>query len=189
MCLTEWQTDGTGTVTVLGQRISVSYNNSTIILYVNLLNHYCQIAPGVAFPTTAGGPPPTTAGPQATPIAGAVPSYVWVIITIVVVGFVIAVVLALVIFLTRRSRKPKYVATLSMTVPVCYIIIVTPYRPVSHERMYDEQTLDETRSSQSIGIVDNPLYAEDEGASFQPSFAALSAKEKEAEVSRLGQGK
>ena len=52
--------------------------------------------------------------------------------------------------------------------------------------MYDEQTLDETRSSQSIGVVENPLYAEDEG--FQPSFAALSAKEKEAEVSTLGQG-
>lgn len=53
--------------------------------------------------------------------------------------------------------------------------------------MYDEQTLDETQSSQSIGIVENPLYAEDEGG-FQPSFAALSAKEKEAEVSRLDQG-
>lgn len=62
-----------------------------------------------------------------------------------------------------------------------------PYRPVSHERMYDEQTLTETQSSQSIGIVENPLYAEDEGG-FQPSFAALSAKEKEAEVSRLDQG-
>lgn len=54
--------------------------------------------------------------------------------------------------------------------------------------MYDEQTLDETQSSQSIGIVENPLYAEDEGGLQMPSFAALSAKEKEAEVSRLGQG-
>lgn len=49
--------------------------------------------------------------------------------------------------------------------------------------MRDEQ-LDETLSSHSIGVVENPLYAEDEGA-FEPSFAALSAKEKAAEVSDL----
>ena len=47
--------------------------------------------------------------------------------------------------------------------------------------MIDEHTLDETQSSHSIGVVENPLYAEDEG--FEPRFAALSAKEKEAEVS------
>lgn len=47
--------------------------------------------------------------------------------------------------------------------------------------MYDEQQLDETQSAHSIGVVENPLYAEDEG-SFEPRFSALSAKEKEAEV-------
>lgn len=56
-------------------------------------------------------------------------------------------------------------------------------RPVTHERMYDEQTLDEVQSAHSIGIVENPLYAEDEGG-FQPSFAVLSAKEKDADVRR-----
>ena len=48
--------------------------------------------------------------------------------------------------------------------------------------MYDQQTLDETQSAHSIGVVENPLYADDEGG-FEPTFAALSAKEKEAEVS------
>ena len=48
--------------------------------------------------------------------------------------------------------------------------------------MYDEQALDETQSAHSIGVVENPLYADDEGG-FEPTFAALSAKEKEAEVS------
>lgn len=52
----------------------------------------------------------TTAGPKATSAATALPpSYVWVIIAIVVVGLIIAVVLALVIFLTRRNKAPKYV--------------------------------------------------------------------------------
>ena len=51
-----------------------------------------------------------------------------------------------------------------------------------NEQLYDEQQLDETQSAHSIGVVENPLYAEDEGT-FQPSFAALSAKEKAAEVS------
>lgn len=50
--------------------------------------------------------------------------------------------------------------------------------------MRDDQQLDETLSSHSIGVVENPLYAEDEGT-FEPSFAALSAKEKAAEVSDL----
>ena len=63
-----------------------------------------------------------------------------------------------------------------------YDTLITLCRPVSHERMYDEQTLTETQSAMSIGVVENPLYAEDE-VGFQPSFAALSAKEKEAEVS------
>lgn len=57
-------------------------------------------------------------------------------------------------------------------------------RDVTHDRAYDEQQLDETQSAHSIGVVENPLYAEDEGT-FTPSFATLSAKEKEAEVSEL----
>jgi hypothetical protein len=38
-----------------------------------------------------------------------------------------------------------------------------PYRPPAHERMYDEQQLEETQSAHSIGIVENPLYVEEEG--------------------------
>lgn len=63
-------------------------------------------------------------------------------------------------------------------VPLCIILC----RETSHERMYDEQQLDETQSAHSIGVVENPLYADEEGG-FEPSFATLSAKEKEAEVS------
>lgn len=40
---------------------------------------------------------------------------------------------------------------------------------------------DDAQSHHSIGIVENPLYAEQEGFD-TPSYAALSAKEKEAEV-------
>lgn len=38
---------------------------------------------------------------------------------------------------------------------------------------------EESRSTHSIGIVENPLYAEDEAG---PTYAGLTAKEKEAEV-------
>lgn len=61
-------------------------------------------------PQVSLGVVPTTAGPQATPIAASVSSYVWVIIAIVVVGVIIAVVLVVVIIVTRRKKKsPKYV--------------------------------------------------------------------------------
>ena len=39
--------------------------------------------------------------------------------------------------------------------------------------------MEESRSAHSIGIVENPLYAEDEAG---PTFSGLAAKEKEAEV-------
>ena len=39
--------------------------------------------------------------------------------------------------------------------------------------------MEESRSAHSVGIVENPLYAEDEAG---PTYADLTAKEKEAEV-------
>lgn len=50
-------------------------------------------------------------------------------------------------------------------------------RPRTHEQMLDDQ--DDLRSTHSIGIVENPLYAEQEEYN-TPSYATL--KEKEAEV-------
>lgn len=43
--------------------------------------------------------------------------------------------------------------------------------------------MEETRSGHSIGIVENPLYAEEEGE--QLRYSDLSAKDKEAEVCLL----
>lgn len=51
-------------------------------------------------------------------------------------------------------------------------------RTKTHEHMLDDQ--DDTHSAHSIGIVENPLYAEQEDYN-TPSYATL--KEKEAEVS------
>lgn len=58
-------------------------------------------------------------------------------------------------------------------------IIFTPYSPraKTHEQMLDDQ--DDLHSTHSIGIVENPLYAEQEDYN-TPSYATL--KEKEAEV-------
>ena len=39
--------------------------------------------------------------------------------------------------------------------------------------------MEQSRSQHSIGIVENPLYAEDEAG---PTYAGLTAKEKESEV-------
>lgn len=39
--------------------------------------------------------------------------------------------------------------------------------------------IEESRSQHSIGIVENPLYAEDEAG---PTYAGLAAREKESEV-------
>jgi hypothetical protein len=39
--------------------------------------------------------------------------------------------------------------------------------------------MEESRSQHSIGIVENPLYAEDEAG---PTYAGLTAREKESEV-------
>ena len=52
-------------------------------------------------------------------------------------------------------------------------------RDTHHERMLDDQ--DDARSAHSIGIVENPLYA-DQDESGEPSYANLASKEKEAEV-------
>ncbi len=40
-------------------------------------------------------------------------------------------------------------------------------------------------SGHSIGIVENPLFADNDGLEEMPSYAALSAKEKAAEVSNV----
>ncbi len=40
-------------------------------------------------------------------------------------------------------------------------------------------------SGHSIGIVENPLFADNDGLEEMPSYAALSAKEKAAEVSNM----
>ena len=42
--------------------------------------------------------------------------------------------------------------------------------------------MEESRSAHSIGIVENPLYAEDEAG---PTYSHLAAKEKEAEVCKI----
>lgn len=44
-----------------------------------------------------------------------------------------------------------------------HVSISSLRRDVIHDRMYDEQQLEETRSAHSIGIVENPLYAEEDG--------------------------
>ena len=54
-------------------------------------------------------------------------------------------------------------------------------RQFQHEQMLDD--MEETRSGHSIGIVENPLYAEEEGE--QLRYSDLSAKDKEAEVCLL----
>ena len=54
-------------------------------------------------------PPVTTAGPGVVSPSGGVQGYVWVIIAVIGVALIIGIVLVLVIILTRRSRKPKYV--------------------------------------------------------------------------------
>ena len=111
-------------------------------------------------------PPVTTAGPGVEASSGGIPGYAWVIIAVIAVALIIGVVLVLVIVLTRRNRKPKYVTScLSQTIsdhtsPFLHLL----YRPPSHERMYDEQQLEETQSAHSIGVVENPLYVEEEGA-------------------------
>ncbi len=40
-------------------------------------------------------------------------------------------------------------------------------------------------SGHSIGIVENPLFADNDGLEDMPSYATLSAKEKAAEVSNM----
>lgn len=52
------------------------------------------------------------------------------------------------------------------------------FSDVPHQLMDDQ---DDAQSRHSIGIVENPLYAEQEGFE-TPTYAGLSAKEKEAEV-------
>lgn len=63
-----------------------------------------------------------------------------------------------------------------------YDLILSTYSPRArtHEQMLDDQ--DDLHSTHSIGIVENPLYAEQEEYN-TPSYATL--KEKEAEVSSL----
>lgn len=51
----------------------------------------------------------TTAGPGSPRSSAGIPGYVWVIVAVVVIGAILVVVLALVIFLTRRNKKPKYI--------------------------------------------------------------------------------
>ncbi len=50
-----------------------------------------------------------------------------------------------------------------------------------HQLMNDQDDI--SVSGHSIGIVENPLFADNDGLEEMPSYAALSAKEKAAEVS------
>lgn len=50
-----------------------------------------------------------------------------------------------------------------------------------HQLMDDQDDI--SVSGHSIGIVENPLFADNDGLEEMPSYAALSAKEKAAEVS------
>ena len=59
------------------------------------------------------------------------------------------------------------------------------FLPLDRPRKFDERMLDDqddAHSTHSIGIVENPLYAEQEEYS-TPSYAALKKKEVEADVS------
>lgn len=67
-------------------------------------------------------------------------------------------------------------------ITVLKLCSISFHRSVTHEQMYDGQQLEETQSAHSIGIVENPLYADNEVGLDEPRFAALSAKEKEEEV-------
>lgn len=54
--------------------------------------------------------------------------------------------------------------------------LVSLHRQYQHEQMLDDM---DTQSGHSIGIVENPLYAEDEGGL---QYSSTPAKDKEAEV-------